>query len=451
MQRSGGEADLVVDDEMDRAAGAVALEARKTETLRDHALAREGRVAMQQDRQDLGAAGVAHLRLFGARLAEHDRVHRFEMAGVGGEREVDGVAVEFAVRRGAEMVFDVAGALDLVGLEAAALELVEDRAVGLAHDVGEHREAAAMRHADDDLLEAELAAALDDLLHRRDQRLAAVEAEAFGAGVFDLEELLEALGLDELVENGAAAALGEDDLLAVALDALLQPGGLFGVGDVHVLEREGAAIGRAQDLHDLAHRAGLKAQHVVEEDRPVHVAGTEAVAFGREFGMRRVAGQAQRVEIGDQVAADAVGADDHQRAQAVEHGLLDLGVGERDALLGAFGADFFADGPGRIGPPLSVERRGQLVARGGRPVSARPGRAGGVAGDVGGGFAETLEEILPARVDAGRVLGVAGVQMLDVIGVLALEEGRRVELRVLGVFGHSGLMAPSRAGVRGMW
>ena len=61
-----------------------------------------------------------------------------------------------------------------------------------------------MRHADDDLLHAEVAAALDDLLERRDQRLAAVEAEALGAGVFDVEELLEALRLDQLLAGWRA-------------------------------------------------------------------------------------------------------------------------------------------------------------------------------------------------------------------------------------------------------
>ena len=33
---------------------------------------------------------------------------------------------------------------------------------------------------------------------------------------------------------------------------------------------------------------------------------------------------AQRVKIGDQMAPDAVGADDHQRADTVEHGAFDL-------------------------------------------------------------------------------------------------------------------------------
>ncbi len=62
-----------------------------------------------------------------------------------------------------------------------------------------------MRHADDDLFDAELAAALDDLLQRRNHRLGAVDAEALGAGVFHLAELLERLRLDQLVEDGAPA------------------------------------------------------------------------------------------------------------------------------------------------------------------------------------------------------------------------------------------------------
>ena len=81
-----------------------------------------------------------------------------------------------------------------------------------------------MGHAEDDVAHAERAAALDDLLERRDQRFAAVEAEALGAGVFDVEELLEALGLDQLVEDRPLALAGEGDLLVRPLDPLLQPG-----------------------------------------------------------------------------------------------------------------------------------------------------------------------------------------------------------------------------------
>ena len=42
-----------------------------------------------------------------------------------------------------------------------ALELAEDLRVGLADDVGQHVEAAAVRHADDHLVEAVLGALVD--------------------------------------------------------------------------------------------------------------------------------------------------------------------------------------------------------------------------------------------------------------------------------------------------
>ena len=73
--------------------------------------------------------------------------------------------------------------------------------VGLAHHRGQHVQPAAVGHADDDVLHAERAAALDDLLQRRDQGLAAVEAEPLGAGEALGQEALEALALDQLLED----------------------------------------------------------------------------------------------------------------------------------------------------------------------------------------------------------------------------------------------------------
>ena len=183
--RIGGEADLVVDDEVNRPAGAVAAQARETEAFGNDALARERRIAMDQQRHH-GRAVIrraAVLILLGANLAEHHRIDDLEMRRIGGERQVDVVVVESAVGRRAEMILHVAGAFHVVRRERAALELVEERPVRLAHHLRQHVEAAAMGHAEHDLLAAEISAALDDLFKRRDQRLAAVEAEALGAGV----------------------------------------------------------------------------------------------------------------------------------------------------------------------------------------------------------------------------------------------------------------------------
>src|ERR1700755_2075914 len=108
----------------------------------------------------------------------------------------------------------------------------------LAHHLGEHVEAAAMRHADNDFLYAEIAAALDDLLQRRNQRFSAVQAKALGASELDVAELLETFGLDELVEDRAAPLRGERDFLVRPLDAFLNPRFLRGIGNVHELDAE---------------------------------------------------------------------------------------------------------------------------------------------------------------------------------------------------------------------
>ncbi len=86
--RIGGEADLVVDDEVQRAGDAVAAQAGQAEDFGDHALAGERRIAVQQQRQHLGAFLQRHdfaaraageLVLLGARLAHHHRIDDFQM------------------------------------------------------------------------------------------------------------------------------------------------------------------------------------------------------------------------------------------------------------------------------------------------------------------------------------------------------------------------------------
>src|SRR5215469_16504281 len=96
-------------------------------------------------------------------------------------------------------------------------------AVRLGHDLRQDVEPAAMRHADDDVAHAESTAALDDLLKRWDHRFGAIETEALGPGEFHIAELLEALGFNQLVEDGALALAGEGDFLVRPLDALLDP------------------------------------------------------------------------------------------------------------------------------------------------------------------------------------------------------------------------------------
>src|SRR5580704_5576074 len=107
--RIGGEADLVVEDEMHRSAGAVAAQAGETQAFRHHTLPGERRIAVDQERHHHGAIFRcgSELILLGAHLAEHDGIDDFQMRRIGGERQMHLVGVELAIRRGAELIFNV--------------------------------------------------------------------------------------------------------------------------------------------------------------------------------------------------------------------------------------------------------------------------------------------------------------------------------------------------------
>ena len=179
------------------------------------------------------------------------------MRGIGRQRQMHVMVVELAVRRRAQMILHVARTLHFAGIDAAALEFVEDLAIGLGHHIGEHVQPPAMGHAEHDFLHAQLAAALDDLLQRGNHCLAAVETETLGADEAHAGEFLEAFRLDQLVEDRAFALGGEMDLLVGAFDAPLQPVLLLGIVDMHELVADAPAIGALQDLHHLARRGAF--------------------------------------------------------------------------------------------------------------------------------------------------------------------------------------------------
>ena len=349
-------------------------QARKGKAFRHHALAGESGVAVDQERQRFRPLDhVAKLVLLGANLAEHDRIDDLEMRRVCGQRQVDAVAVELAVRRRAEVIFDVAGAVDLVRRRRAALELVEDDAVRLVHHLAQHVEPAAMGHAERDVAQAQLAAPLDDLLESRDHRLRAVEAEPLGSRILDVEEPLEALALDQLAEDGALAFLGELDFLVGPLDALLNPGLLGRIGDMNEFEADRAAIGAPEDREHFSQGRVFEPEHMIDEDLAVVVGFLEAVGRGMELLVIPLRLEAERVEIGVEMAAHAVGADHHQRAHEVAGRAANLVLGRR-----RLRPSFRRLGPQLVGDrlfrrrPIAVQRVDEIALRRGRPIGFAP-------------------------------------------------------------------------------
>ena len=255
--------DLVVDDDVDRPAGAEADKIGQFERLGDEPLAGKGGVAMHQDAGHLAARGVAALLLLRPHLAEHDRVDRLEMRRVGGERQVHGLRADLAVARGTEMVFDVARAMDMLGIGRIALELGEDRGKRLADKIGQNVEPAAMRHADHEFPDAELAAAAQDRLEGRHQRFGALDAEPLGAGIAAVEKPLEGFGGGQAPQDFLLFVADRLGRRSRTLEFILDPGPLGRNLDVHVFDADPAAISLAQEGDDLAQGGALAAERLL--------------------------------------------------------------------------------------------------------------------------------------------------------------------------------------------
>ena len=106
----GGESNLVVRDQVERAARRIAREALEVERLRDDALPGERRVAVDEDRERDVSVVAAGLRrpvgLLGAGATLDHRVDRLEVARVRGERDGDLTALRVPSAFGAEVVLE---------------------------------------------------------------------------------------------------------------------------------------------------------------------------------------------------------------------------------------------------------------------------------------------------------------------------------------------------------
>ena len=312
------------------------------------------------------------------------------------------------------MVLHVAGAFDVVGFGAAALEFVEQLAIGLAHHIDQHVEAAAMGHAQHDLADPQLTAALDDLFQRGNGGFGAVQTETLGADEAVGGELLEAFGLDQLVEDSLLAFRRELDRFI--LDALLQPAFLLGIIDVHELIADTAAIGAAQLVQQLARTGALETQNAVHENGLVHRRAVKTVMLGVQGGLRRARRDAQRIEVGFQMTDHAIGTDHLDGVDGMFGGVGALG---RSCLMEGSAAGDCGFALVLAGPALGS--RGIRTAQGGgQVVDGCDGLAvtlpGGAAAQLGGGqalFTQLGEIAAPAfvhRSGVGEVLGVKPFQ-----------------------------------------
>ena len=273
----------------------------------------------------------------------------------------------------------------------------------------------------------------------------AIGTETLGARIALVQEILERLGFDDLLEDGDLAFLREGDFLVRSLDALLQPGFLFGIGDVLELHAEGGAIGALENIEHLTDGRRLQPQIAVDEDLAIEIVGSETIGRRIQLGLLAEARQFQGIKIRRQVTAHAIGADQHDRGDGILDRLVDLFRRRAGALV-------LGDGVRqRHGRALDVAERGDQFAIGrARPVLAFPGRAlGGLAG-LGGGVPHLFKEGPPALRHGSRVGSVVRRHLLEIDGVAAKKERGVQESLVLGgaFVSHGAIQSASKGNTR---
>ena len=393
--RRGREADLVVDDDVNGAAHAVAVQLGHVQRLGDDPLPREGRVAVNQQRQAARAGAVGDAILLGAHAPLHDRVDPLEVAGVERQRHVHRVrsrirrvGPERAIDRESQVVLHVAAARRIVRVDLV-LELGEDLRRRLVQHVGEHVQAPAVGHADHDLDDARARRALDQPFQHRDQALGALQREALVAQELVLQELLEHLGADHLVQDPHPIRARQRQPVARRFHPVLQPRPQLDVVQVGQLDADGPAVRLAQQLDELAQRRAVRPGHVLAAEHQVEVLVGEPEVLERDR-RQLPPHQPQRVEAGGQVAELAVSLDQALDALGQQP--------DRDAVAGHADAGVRRNAGAR--EDASLERRRWHQRRRARAVAVAVAPAQG------------LEGTPPRRIDAGRILEVLEVQLL---------------------------------------
>ena len=339
--RVGREADLVVRDQVQRAAGRVALEALEVERLRDDPLPRERRIAVDEDGQRDGrvveARPLRAVGLLGPGPALDDGVDGLEVARVRRDRHLDLARGGDTDPGRRQVVLDVAAAALRVDDErvvrALALELPQDRLVRAPDGVHERVEATAVGHPDDDLVRAALGAELDRLVEHRDEDVEPFERELLLAEERPAQVLLEALDLGQAPQQPYPPLRLERDVEATGLDRLAQPDALGVVRDVLDL------VGARSHVHLAQPRKRLE-QRVAGDVEPQQARWDPRLELGRERGdepglvERGVAHRlrAERIEPRSEMAVHAVRLDErHRRGDGAEEARL---AGRRSPLDG---------------------------------------------------------------------------------------------------------------------
>ena len=338
MHRIGGESDLIVRDQVDRAAGVVPRQRLQVEDFRDDALAGEGRIAVNQNRRGtLGIVARNAVRMIGlqrARASLDDRIDRFEMARIVGEHHVDLLALgrdELAGR--AVVVLYVAHHVVVAQLAAIlrGFELGHDFFVRHVRKMRDHVEAAAMRHAEHGARNPVVGQHVEHLFEHRDHHVQTLARERLLPHERLAHVAIERVDFRKPLQKFDLPLRRKADLVLARLDVVAQPDALRCVRDVFDLVRDRRAVGFLEMRQHVGQRVP---GHLHAQDAGRNRAHQRRRKIVRLRFERRVADRfrAERIEVRGEVAEAPVRGDDRHaggdRAQHVVRRFRNGGAGD---------------------------------------------------------------------------------------------------------------------------
>ncbi len=213
---------LVIDDHVQRTADGVAVQLAEVQAFLDDALAGKRGVAVDENVHGVHAVDVVRAVLFGSGASEGDRVDELQMARVERQRQVDLATFRRdPVAAVTQVILHVAP----TPVDAAVhiLELAEDQLRTLVDDVGQDVQPAAMRHAEDDLVDALAARLFHREIQQRDEAFSPFKGEALRPKILPLDELLEDHCIGQPRQDADLFIASQFDPVFDVLHAFLQP------------------------------------------------------------------------------------------------------------------------------------------------------------------------------------------------------------------------------------
>src|SRR2546425_3199180 len=269
LRRRSGETNLVIHNDVKRSTNGIPIELAQIQSFLNNAFAYECGVTVDQDDHAVLALGIACAILLCAHAAQRNRIHKFQMAGIETQRQVNLAAGNrLPIGAIAQVILHVTAPAHVkLGIKVG--KFAKDLARTLGHDVCEDVQSAPVRHTEYDFIDPVLACPFNSEVQKRNETLCPFERETLRTDEFFANEFLEDDSIGEPRQNAYLFRAAQLQPIARAFHSFLKPMADEAVVNVHELHTDRAAISIPQPVDDLPKSEGVAAAHRLAGKTPV--------------------------------------------------------------------------------------------------------------------------------------------------------------------------------------